>query len=259
MWATRAVYTDRMGSGNKCSLALFTAWFISMGLLVSAAVPLQISLNFPFDLFAFVALAPAIACSVVLVFRRWLPEVWQRVPVRQVLISSGLACISVVVGVALFALATGRAPQWNIPTAGAPLALFLCLQVLGAFTEEVGWRGLAQHCCEQHLHPAVTAAILGFVFGLLHFGFWPLGVLTALTFATTAMFLGLTITTIYSGSFWQRMIPATIVHFGVNMALVLFAPGDVSFATSPQILGVMVAILAVAVAGRMIVRRAWTS
>lgn len=144
-------------------------------------------------------------------------------PVRQVLISSGLACISVVVGVALFALATGRAPQWNIPTAGAPLALFLCLQVLGAFTEEVGWRGLAQHCCEQYLHPAVTAAIVGFVFGLLHFGFWPLGVLTALTFATTAMFLGLTITTIYSSSFWQRMIPATIVHFGVNMALVLFS------------------------------------
>lgn len=230
-------------------------WIVLLGLFAALAPVAQATLAIPFELISLVMLAPALACVVVIVRPSWMPAAWKAVVAREVLTSAAIAGVSVFVFVGVLAFLTGRWPSWPPNTAGAPLMVFLILQAVGVLSEEIGWRGVVQRCGEQFAKPFIVSALAGFVFGATHLGYWSLGALPVLTFALTAMLMSLTITTVFVGSIWQRMIPAVIVHLGINLGVVSLALGDQPLATTPVAVGAASAMLLIAIAGRSLIQR----
>lgn len=112
-----------------------------------------------------------------------------------------------------------------------------------------------QRCGESFARPVVVSAIAGFVFGATHLGYWGLGVIPVLTFALTAMLMSLTITTIFIGSFWQRMIPAVIVHFGLNLSITSLSQDGQPVGTSLGALAAASAMLLLAIGARSLAVR----
>ena len=241
---------------SKQPTLLLAIWFVAMAIAVAVTVPLQIAIGLPFELYALVTLAPFIAYLATISLRHWRPSRWQTVSAARWAMSIISACLTIGV-VGLLFVAIGYKPHWQLPTAGASIGVFLLLQIFGAFTEEVGWRGLVQHCGEAYGHRLVVAGLSGFIFGLLHFSFWSLGFIPSFTFSLTAMFLALTIVTTYNGSFWQRMVPATILHTGANLMLVVFAPNDLAFATSPIVLAATIVMFIFALCYRQVWKKVY--
>lgn len=230
-------------------------WIVLLGLFAGVAPVVQAAFAVPSELLALVMLAPACACLVVLLRPTWMPEPWETADAKEVLTSAVAAGTAVVGFLGVLALLTERWPSWPPDAAGAPLVVYVVLQAVGALSEEIGWRGIVQRCGEQFAKPAIASAIAGFVFGATHLGYWSLGALPMLTFAVTAMLMSLTITTIFVGALWQRMIPATIVHLGVNLGMASLPVSDQPLATTPTALGAAVAMLLVAVVGRSVISR----
>lgn len=228
-------------------MLVLVVWAITLMVLAGLAPVAQVTVGLPFELLSLVMLTPALACAVVLIVPSWMPEPWERVGGSSVLLAAMVSVIAVVVFLVVLALVTGARPSLPTATGGAPLALFLALQTIGALAEEIGWRGVVQRCGERFARPAVVSAIAGFLFGATHLGYWELGILPVLTFAFTAMLMSLTITTIFAGSFWQRMIPAVIVHLGLNLSITCLASGGEPIGTSLGALGAAAAMLTVAV------------
>lgn len=198
------------------SLLIWSAALI----ILAAVMPLAQNVSgLPFELISLIMLAPALASLVLLIRQSWTPAFWQAAPISPV-IRASLAAI-VVVGIFYLALATLTGWQIQSPAAGvaAPIAIFLALQLFGVFAEELGWRGFVQRLGENFANPVIVSAIAGFLFGITHLGYWSLGFLPVLTFGITAMLMSLTITTLFTGSLIQRMIPAVIIHLGVNLTI----------------------------------------
>jgi membrane protease YdiL (CAAX protease family) len=227
-------------------------WVVLLGLFAGVAPVAQATFAVPFEVLSLVMLAPALACVVVLLRPKWMPGAWKTAVSEDVLTSALVAVVSVVGFVGVLSLLAGRWPSWPPSTDGAPLMVFLVLQTVGALSEEIGWRGVVQRCGEQFAKPAVVSAIAGFLFGATHLGYWSLGVLPVLTFALTAMLMSLTITAIFVGSFWQRMIPAVIIHLGVNLGMTSLSVSDQPLATTWMALVAAMAMLLLAtVAGKI--------
>lgn len=228
----------RRAAGSKAMrprgrpVALLCVWAVLLGLFAAVAPLLQEALNVSYDLFSFVMLAPAAASLIVLVRPRWFPWSWRAASVGRVLLTALIAVAVVLVFALVLSLLLGRAPHFDGMSVGAPLAVYLLLQLLGVVGEELGWRGVVQQTGEQLGKPAVVSAIAGFVFGATHLGYWGLGLLPVFTFALIAMFMSLTITTIFRGSFVQRMVPAVIVHLGVNLTVASLTVGEEATATT---------------------------
>lgn len=230
-------------------------WVALLGLFASIAPAVQATFAVPFEVLSLVMLTPALACVVVILRPKWMPAAWKAVLSREILTSSVVAAVAVAGFVGVLALLTGRWPSWPPNTVGAPLVVFLVLQAGGVLAEEIGWRGVVQRCGEQFAKPAVVSALAGFVFGATHLGYWSLGALPVLTFAVTAMLMSLTITTIFVGSFWQRMIPAVIVHLGVNLGIASLSASDQPLATTLTAVGAALVMLSLAVVGKALFSR----
>ena len=228
-------------------------WVVLLGLFAGVAPVAQAAFAVPIELLSLVMLAPAMACIVIIFRPMWMPAAWKAAVSQEVLTSALVAVVSVVGFVGVLALLTGRSPSWPPDTAGAPLVVFLVLQAVGVLSEEIGWRGVVQRCGEQFAKPAVVSAVAGFVFGATHLGYWSLGALPMLIFALTAMLMSLTITTIFVGSFWQRMIPAVIVHLGVNLGMGSLSVSDQPLATTWMGVGAAMAMLLLAAVGRSLI------
>ncbi|GAA1151539.1 CPBP family glutamic-type intramembrane protease [Nesterenkonia lutea] len=235
--------------------ALLVTWTCLLALFAGIAPAAQAVLNVPFDLVSLVMFAPALACVAALLRPDWLPAAWESVDWLKVLRSTALACIAVVGFVGTLALLLGRWPSWPPGPAAAPLVVFLVLQTAGVLAEEIGWRGLVQRCGERFAKPVVVSVIAGFIFGATHLGYWSLGLLPVLTFAVTAMLMSVTITTIYVGSLWQRMVPAVTVHLGVNLGLGALALQDEPLATAPASLAAAAIMLAITLSTRAFIRQ----
>lgn len=230
-------------------------WVVLLGLFAGVAPLAQAVSAVPFELLSLVMLAPAMASVVVILRPQWMPVAWKAAVSQDVWISALVAGVAVVGFVGMLALLTGHWPSWPPDTVGAPLVVFLGLQAVGALSEEVGWRGVVQRCGEQFARPAVVSAIAGFTFGVTHLGYWSMGALPVLTFSVTAMLMSLTITTIFIGSFWQRMIPATIVHLGVNLGMGSLVISGQPLATTPIAVVAALTMLLVAVISRALISR----
>lgn len=122
---------------------------------------------------------------------------------------------------AMLALA-GTTPSLPPTIAGLPLLLVLLIQFLAVLGEETGWRGFVQRTSERFARPWTVLIIAGILFGATHLGYWELGPLFVALFTASAVAMVITIGLLWRGSFWQRMIPAGLIHFAVNTALVAF-------------------------------------
>lgn len=243
-------------TGRSRPALVLILWAVTLLALAGLAPVAQASLGVPVELLSLVMLAPGLACAVVLVKPSWMPKPWERERGVSVLLTAVVAVVAVAVFFGMLALLTGSRPDWPTDIGGAPLAVFLLLQAAGALSEEVGWRGVVQRCGESFGHPAAVSAIAGFLFGATHLGYWGLGIIPVLTFALTAMLMSLTITTIFTGSFWQRMIPALIVHLGLNLSITCLSNNGEPIGTSASALGAAAAMFAaVAVAKALLSRR----
>lgn len=234
---------------------LLAAWALALIVLAALAPALQNALDVPFELLSLVMLAPALASLVVVVRPNWMPSWWARVPSGRVLAVSAGATIAAIMFVATLSILTGHLPSWNAPGFASPLWLFLILQTVGVLAEEIGWRGVVQRAGEQLARPAVVSLIAGLLFGATHLGYWSLGPLPVLTFAVTAALMSLTITTLFEGNLWQRMIPAVIIHLGVNLGVASLADADEPLATTLPALAAAAVMLALAIVIKVIIRR----
>jgi membrane protease YdiL (CAAX protease family) len=171
------------------------------------------------------------------------------------MVSTAIALVAVLGFVVALALLSGRSLSWPPADVEAPVAVFVAVQAFGALCEELGWRGVVQRVGEQFARPAVVSAIAGFLFGVTHLGYWSLGVVPVLTFAITATLMSLTITTIFTGSLWQRMLPAVVVHLGVNLGVVTLADQGEPLATTSWALGAAIVMLGIALVGRAAANR----
>ena len=238
--------TNKRVGGRRGRPGLVLAiWGVLLVVFAALAPLAQELLGVPFELLALVMLAPGLA-SLVLLIRPWMPAPWPRARWTQVLITTAIAIVAVITFFALLAILTGRTPTWPASDLGAPVAIFIVVQAIGVFSEELGWRGVVQLSGEQFARPTVVSAIAGFLFGATHLGYWSLGLGAVLTFAVTAALMSVTITTIFVGSLWQRMVPAVVVHLGVNIALLTLTVGDEPLATSLLALVAAVVMLGVA-------------
>lgn len=235
---------------------LLIVWVVVLGACAALAPIVQAATGVSFEWLSLVMLAPAIASIVAVVFPRWFPGGWRRARGNAVLISALLALAAVLVFFLVLSVATQRLPALPSESVGLPFLAFLLVQAIGVLSEEVGWRGVVQRTGEQFARVPVVSAIAGFVFGVTHLGYWGLGPLPVLTFGVTAALMSLTITSIFRGSFWQRMVAAVIVHLGVNMSLASLSAPEEPLATSPVALLAAAAMLAVALVARILVRAA---
>lgn len=234
---------------------LLTAWAFVLIVLAALAPILQNAIGVPFELLSLVMLAPALASLVVVIRPNWMPAWWARVPSGRVLTVSAGAILAVIMFVATLSLLTGHLPSWSAPGFGSPLWLFLVLQTVGVLGEEIGWRGVVQRVGEQLARPPVVSAIAGLLFGATHLGYWSFGPLPVITFALTAALMSLTITTLFEGTLWQRMVPAVIVHLGVNLGVASLAEADEPLATTLPALAAAAVMLASATVVKVIIRR----
>lgn len=229
---------------------MLAVWALLLALGASLAPLAQSLLGVPFQLLSLVMVAPALAALVVIVRPEWSPAWWPRVAAPRVMVSTSIALVAVLGFIGALAILSGRSLSWPSADVGAPVAVFVAVQVFGTLCEELGWRGVVQRVGEQFARPVVVSAIAGFLFGATHLGYWSLGVTPLLTFAITAMLMSLTITTIFTGSLWQRMIPAVVVHLGVNLGIGAIADQGEPLATTPWALGAVIVMLGIATIGR---------
>lgn len=205
----------------------------------------------PWELLALVMLAPAVAAGLVLLVRPgWMPPWWPPAPASRVAASTAVSFVPVLAFTATLGLMIGRAPTLSVLGAGWPLWLLLPLQALGALGEDIGWRGVVQRAGEEFARPPVVSAVAGLLFGATHLGYWSLGLVPVATFAVSAMLTSLTITTLFTGSLWQRMIPAVVLHLGVNLAGASLARADEPLSTTVPALVAAAVMLAVAAGAR---------
>lgn len=231
-------------------------WFATMIALAPIAEVIQQAIGLSFEVFALITLVPAVAATIVLLIGpSWLPTVWSRGRVGAVIISTSAGLAGVAAFALTAALILGRLPSLPSHLAGLPIVLFIAIQGIGVVTEEIGWRGFAQRCGEHLMPPAVFSALAGFVFGITHVGYWSHGPIAVLTFAVATMLMSLTVTSIFHGSLWQRMIPATIVHLGFNTILNSMENNGTPLATSPITVTAAATMLAAAIAVSTLLRR----
>lgn len=235
-------------------ILLLAVWALALVVLAVLAPALQNALGVPFELLSLVMLAPALASLVAVVRPSWMPSGWVRVPNGRVLTVTAGAALAAIIFVATLALFTGRLPSWDAPGFGSPLWLFLMLQTVGVLGEELGWRGVVQRAGEQLARPAIVSAIAGLLFGATHLGYWSLGPLPVITFAVTAALMSLTITTLFEGTLWQRMIPAVVVHLGVNLGVASLADADEPLATTLPALAAAAAAAAAMLVSALVVK-----
>lgn len=201
-------------------LALIALWILVLGALAAVAPAVQNGLGVPWDVLILVMLAPAIATLIVrLAVPRWRAADWPAVPWGQVAAPAALALLYSAVVVGAMWWIGGEPPQLPAAVSGVPLALFVLLQAAGALGEEIGWRGEMQRAGEQLMPAPIATIAMGALFGLTHLGYWGLGPAFMIAFATSSVLMVLAMRLIWRGSTRQRMVPATLIHLGTNLAL----------------------------------------
>ena len=95
---------------------------------------------------------------------------------------------------------------------------------VGAFAEEVGWRGLVQPLLETRLPPAIAAVVTGLLFGAGHFYLLAQGLLAYAIFIVSAVGFSIIVAAVTSGRGWTaRVVCATLLHSVVNVGILVLS------------------------------------
>ncbi len=138
------------------------------------------------------------------------------------------------------------------PRAAAVAAVIVGL-VVGAWCEEVGYRGVMYRAMASRWGTWATILVNGLVFGLAHLQYLGDGPLPVLLFLATAVLLDLAMAATWAGSWQQRVVTATILHAAVNIGFQLHGVTlDTTRAFLSGLLATAVAALVAVVVGRML-------
>lgn len=149
------------------------------------------------------------------------------------------ACVAVLVYFAVLSLLSGAPPELPAMVSGVPILAVIGVQFLGAFSEEIGFRGILQHSLYRRWSKPLTGVLVGLIFGLWHVQNFALPLGEHLLFLASAVVLNVTYTYLMVGDVWQRMVVATVVHVGINLALAytLAGSGSMGAALAAAIIG----------------------
>lgn len=240
----QSVLTDRPAVSSRRLVAALVTWLIVSSLSAGALLVLQPIIGPDPEVLSLVMLAPAIGTGPawvvlrgrgVFIFRRAGPSAL----VAACAVSFGV----IAVYFAVISFVRGNGPDLPAEVAGVPLILFVLLQVLGALTEELGYRGFLLHVLYRWLPRLPAAVIVGVMFGMWHVQYFGLPVMEFLAFFLGTVALTLTMAYLMVGSFWQRMAVCTLIHLGANLALAFVGTDDISMFTysTAIILGSLIA------------------
>ncbi len=173
-----------------------------------------------------VQLGPAVgAATTFAIFRgRLAPLLPAAVPRRQVvahLILALAACL-LYAGVLVAVLLVQGEPLDGADAAGSvPFVLLPLLLLVGAAGEEIGWRGMLQPLLENRFSLLVASIVTGLVWGVWHVQIFTAGPVVIVGFLLAAVALSVLMGHFGRGTVRQRVALAALVHWLVNLALLL--------------------------------------
>lgn len=165
-------------------------------------------------------------------------------------LAGAAAVIAAYAGLTFVLSAVGGTLNSGLYFTGGMLVLYLLLQLMGAFGEEMGWRGFLQPVLEARIGRFGAAAVVGTLWAAWHVDRLadpPLFI----GFAVTSIGLSIALGYFCGGAWWQRGIVAGLIHWIVNVALFFFTDpmamlqgegSPLAFALPPLLLGVVVTI-----------------
>ena len=129
--------------------------------------------------------------------------------------------------------------------AGVPFVLVAILWLAGAAGEEIGWRGLLQPLLEHRVGRLGAAVCTGLLWAIWHVPMFAMGAAIAALFTASTVLLSVLLAVLGHGSPAQRVAPASVAHWLVNLA-VLVVIGETP--TAPSLVWQLVAIAVVTAA-----------
>jgi membrane protease YdiL (CAAX protease family) len=226
---TTTAQTTRAPARAATALAV---WLAGSVLAAGALLTVQPLTALDPELFVLVMLAPAVGAAAAWpLIRGREPWATRRVSSQRLTASLLVALAVVAAYFVVVSVVRGSAPTVPSQIGGAPVAVFILLQALGALTEEIGFRGVLLHGLQRWLSRPVSAVVTGVLFGLWHVQYYALPGLQFAAFVVGAVALTLTMAYVMSGSFWQRMATCTLIHLGANLALAFVGDDTIQMTT----------------------------
>lgn len=137
------------------------------------------------------------------------------------------------------AAVTGRTADHSAALSTA-VPFVVVLQLLGALGEEVGWRGVVQPMLETRMNVLGAATFTGLLFGAGHWFVLADGVAYYALFVTGSVMLSWGLAAVSLGlNWWQRTMAATVLHWLVNVSLIVLPVKNVEGVTIPAIVGML--------------------
>jgi membrane protease YdiL (CAAX protease family) len=175
---------------------------------------------------ALVQLGPAVGAGATLaVFRgRLAPLLPDAVPRRQVvahLVLAFAACLLYWGVLVAVLLVQGEPLEGVHATAGVPFVLLLLTYLVGAAGEEIGWRGMLQPLLENRFSLLSASVVTGLVWGAWHVQIFTAGPVVIVGFLLATVALSVLMGHFGRGTVRQRVALATLVHWLVNLALLV--------------------------------------
>jgi membrane protease YdiL (CAAX protease family) len=161
------------------------------------------------------------ALAMMVLFRRddWKPAISIRqIPFRKYL---GALGIPVLASIILFLIYTRVISPLSVPLADVTsLALMLGGMVLGAFGEELGWRGYLQNLLDERLNGFAAFVLVGILWGLWHVGNYLNGPTYMLFFVLFTVGCSGVMAWLLRGTDYNVVL-ASLFHFAVNAGFYL--------------------------------------
>ncbi|TQL78989.1 CAAX prenyl protease-like protein [Stackebrandtia endophytica] len=218
---------------------VLTVWFVTSAVSAMALLALQPVIGLSMEILSLVMLAPGIGAAITwLTVRKDLPTAIPAVSGGRFTVAMGLSIGTVVVYFGSIYVFRGVLPEVPAEVAGMSVLVMILAQAVGALTEEIGFRGVLFDAIGVRVPRAVTAILVGLLFGFWHVQYFALPVGQHAMFIIGTVALTITMAYVMVGSFWQRMAVCTVIHLGANLALA-FTGGE---STSMVVFGMAVAI-----------------
>lgn len=133
----------------------------------------------------------------------------------------GAIGIPLVVPIVLFQTYNHFISPLSIPsTSATSLMIIFVGMLLGAFGEELGWRGYAQNLLDRHLNGLVAFLVVGVLWGLWHVGNYQHGPIYMLFFVLSTIGYSAVMAWLLQGTNYNVVL-AGLFHFSVNAGFYL--------------------------------------
>lgn len=230
----------------KTSVRVVLFYILALVFFITIAGIQQKVLKIDFETIPLIQLAPGLAALVMLViFRKENVRLTIAVTGTQTLKYFGAVGIPLLVSGALFLSYSQFIGTVSIqPISGISLLIFLGVTLLGAFGEELGWRGYLQRIVEGKVNVLMASLLVGVLWGLWHVWNYQYGPIYLLFFVLSTMAYSVIMAWLLQGTDYNVVI-AGLFHFTVNVGFYILkgAPRDLRLMMLIGLVWVVVAVV----------------